>query len=69
MMTVVEPFIAQLLQLERQEIAFAESVLSGQADVAQICPNDPAMSARIDSHPALIWKLQNVRQHRAKQEK
>lgn len=52
-----------LLPLEATEVEFLEKLNgAGEIDPA-ILTDDPALQALIRSHPGLLWKAQNVRQH------
>jgi hypothetical protein len=52
-----------VLPLKPQELEFLDR-LNGAGDIVpSLLTGDPAMQATISSHPGLLWKAQNVRQH------
>jgi hypothetical protein len=63
MADAVEPLVAGLLDLRPNERAFADSVLAGAPVTEQLFLQDCALAERVASHPALLWKVQNVRRH------
>jgi len=60
----VSPLVSELLDLREEERHFAEAVLAGELDPGPLCRGDHELEARIRSHPAVLWKLKNVREWR-----
>lgn len=59
--------LAAVLPFTTQEREFLER-LNGRGDIApEFLTDDRAMQATIRGHPALLWKVQNVREHRKSQ--
>ena len=54
---VVRPFLV----LRREETEFLEAVDRGQLRPELLFPDDPQEAGRIASHPAILWKITNVR--------
>ena len=54
---VVEPF----LELTSDELEYVESIELGKARTGLLFPDDPETAARAAAHPAVQWKLRNVR--------
>lgn len=63
---LVSPLVSQLVDLREGERRFAEAVLAGELDPGPLCRGDHELEARIRSHPALLWKLKNVREWRGR---
>lgn len=63
---LVSPLVSQLVDLREEERRFVEGVLEGELNPEPLCPGDHELEDRIRSHPALLWKLQNVREWRAR---
>ena len=59
---VVRPFLV----LRREETEFLEAVNRGQLRPELLFPDDPQEAGRIASHPAILWKITNVRSLPAK---
>jgi hypothetical protein len=55
--------VQHLLVLSVDEGEYLEGVHRGMLRAEILFPDDPAEAARIVSHPALQWKIQNVREH------
>jgi predicted nucleotidyltransferase component of viral defense system len=60
---VIEPF----LQLETEEVEYFYRIANGEAHPELLFADDPSMAAQIASHPAIEWKIKNMREHRARQ--
>ena len=56
--------LAQLLPLRPHEIAFVEALWERGEIHPDLLTPDPGAQARIAAMPLLLWKAQNVRQHR-----
>lgn len=54
---VVEPFT----KLGAQEQEYVDQINNGVARPELLFRNDPVLSARIAGHPAILWKVNNVR--------
>lgn len=55
----VNPFLA----LSPDEAAYIESIHRGELRLDLLFPNDTAAAERLSEHPAIQWKLRNVRAH------
>jgi predicted nucleotidyltransferase component of viral defense system len=64
LVAAVRSIMSPLLKLSPPERAFAEAIAVGDAPVDMLFPNDPRASHLLEKHPALAWKLENVRRHR-----
>lgn len=64
MRAAVAPLVSQLLDLRDEERRFAEAVLEGESNPRLLSKGDEMLETRIASHPALLWKLANVRRWR-----
>jgi hypothetical protein len=58
---VVEPFVT----LEANEREYISGIHRGDARVELLFPEDLETARRIAEHPAIQWKLRNVRSHLA----
>lgn len=58
---VLEP----LVQLTAAELEYVESIHSGEIRPQLLFPDDAIMAKLIHNHPAICWKLENVRRHMA----
>jgi len=56
--------VAPLLALNKQEEAYLAAIQRGELFVNLLFPNDVAEAERMAKHPAILWKLANVRAHR-----
>lgn len=63
MLAAVSPLVTRLLELSQTERAFAESVQAGEPDTSLLFPKDAALAKLAATHPALLWKVKNVREH------
>lgn len=59
----VRSVVAPLLELSRSEQAFVTAVAAGDAPTELLFPDDPQARGVLANHPALAWKLTNVRRH------
>lgn len=55
--------VAPLLDLDPAEREYVEALYRGQLRAELLFPDDPEVAQRIASHPAIGWKLANVREH------
>jgi predicted nucleotidyltransferase component of viral defense system len=62
----VRSVVAPLLDLSQPEQAFVSAVAAGNAPVEILFPDDPHAQRVLADHPALAWKLANVRRHLGK---
>jgi predicted nucleotidyltransferase component of viral defense system len=58
--SVVEP----LVTLDDSEREYVEQVHLGQLHGELLFPDASALADRVNRHPALLWKIENVRRHR-----
>ncbi len=63
LVTAVRSIMAPLLHLSPSERAFAAAVAAGNAPVDMLFSDDARASRLLAEHPALAWKLENVRRH------
>ena len=56
--------VGPLLTLEANEKAYLAAVHQAVLRAELLFPDEPAEAARIASHPAILWKVENVRAHR-----
>ena len=56
---VVESFVS----LDGPEREYIEAIHRGELRTELLVPHDPELAARLSRHPAILWKLQNVRRH------
>lgn len=56
--SVAEP----LLDLTPQEREYVEAIHKGELRLDLLFPDDPAQATKLAGHPAILWKLRNVRQ-------
>jgi len=59
--------VGPLLTLEGREEAYVEAIQHGELRLEILFPDNPDEAARIAAHPAIRWKLRNVRIHRNRQ--
>ena len=62
----VRSVVAPLLDLSQPEQTFVSAVAAGDAPVEILFPDDPHAQRVLADHPALAWKLTNVRRHLGK---
>jgi len=58
--------VSRFLALSEEERAYLESVARGGLNLELIFPDDPQEAERVAGHPAIQWKMANVRAHLAK---
>jgi predicted nucleotidyltransferase component of viral defense system len=58
--------VGRFLALSEEERAYIESADRGYLNLELIFPDDPQEAERIVGHPAIQWKMANVREHLAK---
>jgi predicted nucleotidyltransferase component of viral defense system len=68
MLKAVSPLLATVLDHKR-EAAYLESMAAGYFRPELLFPNEPAIVGRIQQHPALLWKADNVAQHLSRSKK
>lgn len=56
--------VVPLLSVEGPEEAYLAAIHQGELRTELLFPNDAAEAARIAEHPAILWKLANVRARR-----
>jgi predicted nucleotidyltransferase component of viral defense system len=54
---------AQLISLQSPEVEYIDAIHRGDLFLNLLFPNDAAEVARLSGHPAILWKLENVRSH------
>ena len=54
--------VAPLLELTNDEREYVESIARGDARAELLFPDDPTTAERAATHPAILWKLRNVRE-------
>ena len=62
----VREALSVVLPLRANELAFLDRLLDGGEIEAELLTGDRALAQIIRWHPALLWKAQNVRRHKAK---
>lgn len=67
LVTAVRSTVGPLLDLSPAEQAFVTAVAAGEAPTERLFPDDDRASLLLAEHPALAWKLENVRRHRGRQ--
>jgi hypothetical protein len=55
-----------VLPLRASELAFLDRLLDAGEIEAELLTGDATLAGIIRRHPALLWKAQNVRRHKAK---
>jgi len=60
MAEAVTPLLSRLLAPQSGGRAFCESVLAGHPATEHLFPDDKALAHQAASHPALLWKVQNI---------
>jgi predicted nucleotidyltransferase component of viral defense system len=58
--------ISPLLTLSDNEAEYIVSIQRGELHPELLFPNDPDEGSRLAEHPAILWKLVNVRTHMAR---
>lgn len=54
---------ASLISLQSHEAEYINAIHRGDLHLDLIFPNDAAEAARLSGHPAILWKLENVRSY------
>jgi len=62
--TVISPFLIT----NDNEARYIASIQAGELDPELLFPDDPEEAKRMAEHPAILWKLVNVRDHLARRE-
>jgi len=62
MLKVVSPVLGTVLDHKR-EAAYLEAMAAGQYLPELLFPEQPEIAERIQQHPALLWKADNVARH------
>lgn len=57
------PVVAPLVALTESEVGYYTALAAGELRTDLLFPTDLAEAQRIASHPALLWRVANVRQH------
>ena len=57
------PVVATLVALTESEAGYYTALAAGELRTDLLFPADQAEAQRIASHPALLWRVANVRQH------
>lgn len=55
--------IGGLLSLEPNEVLFIAAVQQGELKPELLFPDDPEEAGRLVTHPAILWKIQNVKNY------
>lgn len=58
--------IGGFLRLEPNEVMFVAAVQRGELKPELLFPDDPEEAVRLAAHPAIIWKIQNVKNYLAR---
>lgn len=66
MFTIAKPILEGVLDHPR-EANFLEAMVAGKYQPELLFPKGDGIVNRIRSHPALLWKVDNVRQYLSKQ--
>ena len=59
MLTAVRPLLSAVLDHKREE-PFLEAIAAGEYHPELLFPENPEVVRRIERHPALLWKVENV---------
>ena len=65
MFAVAKPILESVLD-HRRDASFLEAIAAGKYQPELLFPKDAGIANRIRSHPALLWKAENVRQYLSK---
>jgi hypothetical protein len=60
--SVLKPMVT----LDDQEREYIDRVHAGRLSPELLFPNDEEMADRLKRHPAILWKIENVKRHRSK---
>jgi hypothetical protein len=52
-----------LVTLDEVEREYVDRVHAGELSPALLFPDDEELTDRLSRHPALLWKIENVRRH------
>jgi hypothetical protein len=63
LVAAVRSTVGPLLDLAPTEREFVTAVAAGEIPAERLFPDDARASRILEEHPALAWKLENVRQH------
>ncbi|MBC8515157.1 nucleotidyl transferase AbiEii/AbiGii toxin family protein [bacterium] len=55
--------VAPLLDLKPKELEYVERLQEGDLRPGLLFPDDPTMTDRVANHPAVLWRLKNIRRH------
>jgi predicted nucleotidyltransferase component of viral defense system len=66
LVAAVRSIVGPLLELSPAEQAFVAAVAAGEAPTELLFPGDARAGCLLAGHPALAWKLENVRRDRGK---
>jgi hypothetical protein len=69
LVAAVRSIVTPLLDLAPAEREFVTAVAAGEAPAERLFPEDARASRLLAEHPALAWKLENVRRYRGKQDR
>ena len=61
--------VAPLLSLDAHEEAYLAAIEQGELKPELLFPDDSIIAARVAEHPAILWKIQNVRARAKRQGK
>ena len=61
-----QALISPLLTLTESERQYVDYIAAGEIRPDLLFPSDPEICARLTAHPAVQWKLKNVRDHLGK---
>ena len=68
MLTATAPLLKRVLDHHR-EAAYLAAIAEGKYQPELLFPEQPTIAAKIRSHPALVWKAENVARYLAKSKK
>jgi hypothetical protein len=57
------PRVAPFVDLSEAEDGYYKALTAGELKTDLLFPSDPAEATRLASHPALLWRVANVREH------
>ncbi len=61
--------LSDFMTLRPNEAAYIASIERGELCPELLFPDDPEAAKRIAEHPAILWKITNVRSHLARHNK
>ena len=56
---------APLIQVDEVEREYIDRVHIGELQPELLFPDDTALTKQLQRHPALLWKIENVKRHRS----